>query len=383
MKQVDLSNLPTFTSGNNKGKINWVSSVGYKINFIYNDESGQLLIKDYDKKTFYVTIEYNAKVMNIRSTNLKLCHISKLFGYGEYKYKVGDIINTKSGKIKIIQTIKNKKIDKEKIYYCKCLNCGYKRIIREHSFVNGNGCPKCGDGVSYPEKFIIEMFSQLQEKFQIQKVFKWSEKKKYDIFVKKQHMIIEVNGLQHYSGNFGKFVQEIIREDQIKKSLALKHNIKNYIYIDARKSDPEYIKTSIINSDLPKFYNLNSINWKKCDIQACNSYIKLVCNDWNNYISVKELSKKYHLCTRTIQNYLRKGNKLNWCIYNKHINMSGHPSSTAKKVLCTTTGKIFNSQKEAAKFYNIYETGIGDCCNGRISTAGKFNGEKLKWKHIA
>jgi len=385
MKSIDLSNLPTFQSGNNKGKIDWVSSIGYKIKFTYNNISDSLLIKDYNKNNFYVLIEYNSKTMNIRSTNLKQCRIGKLFGFREYKFKIGDIINTRSGQMQILKLTKksnNKKTVNEKAYICKCLNCGYQKIMRQHSIIAGNGCEKCGDGVSYPEKFVIAMLSQLQIDFQVQKIFKWSGKKRYDIYIPQHKIIIEVNGEQHYTDAFNTTATAVQKEDNLKKKLALKHNIKNYIFINARKSTMEYISNSILNSNISKFYDLNSINWNKCDIQASNSYIKLVCEDWNNNKTVKELSKKYHLCTDTIQIYLRKGNNLHWCVYDKHINMSKSYKIT-KKVICITTGKEFNSIKEATEYYKIYQSGISDCCRGRISFAGKLNGEKLRWKYVA
>ena len=53
-----------------------------------------------------------------------------------------------------------------------------------------------------------------------------------------------------------------------------------------------------------------------------------------------------------------------------------------KKAICITTGKIFNSQTEAAIYYNIVQKNISLCCKGKRNSAGKLSdGTKLQWKY--
>ena len=62
---------------------------------------------------------------------------------------------------------------------------------------------------------------------------------------------------------------------------------------------------------------------------------------------------------------------------------SKHPQ--ARKVQCITTGKKFNTVKEAAEFYCIYDgTHISACCKGKLKSAGKhpITGEKLVWRYL-
>ena len=83
------------------------------------------------------------------------------------------------------------------------------------------------------------------------------------------------------------------------------------------------------------------------------------------------------------------------CIYDKHINMSNaqklkmkninynHPKY-CKQVKCITTGKVFDSIKEAREFYNIKnKTGISDCLSGKCKTCGKdpVTQEPLRWEY--
>ena len=56
-----------------------------------------------------------------------------------------------------------------------------------------------------------------------------------------------------------------------------------------------------------------------------------------------------------------------------------HPRATM--VICITTGKIFNTIKEASEFYNIDSGHISACCNGKRKSAGKLNGNKLIWMY--
>ena len=54
-----------------------------------------------------------------------------------------------------------------------------------------------------------------------------------------------------------------------------------------------------------------------------------------------------------------------------------------KKAICITTGKIFNSQTEAAIYYNIAQKDISLCCKGKRNSAGKLSdGTKLQWKYV-
>lgn len=58
-----------------------------------------------------------------------------------------------------------------------------------------------------------------------------------------------------------------------------------------------------------------------------------------------------------------------------------HPQ--AKKVICITTGEIFNYIKEATKKYNVDNSSITKCCKGYRKTSGKhpITGEKLEWSY--
>ena len=60
----------------------------------------------------------------------------------------------------------------------------------------------------------------------------------------------------------------------------------------------------------------------------------------------------------------------------------GKPAYNRIKVICITTGKIFNSQTEAGNYYNVAQKNISLCCTGKRKSAGELNGVRLQWKYL-
>ena len=88
-----------------------------------------------------------------------------------------------------------------------CPICGYIKNIRIDRFTYVPfSCPRCGDNVSYPNKFICEFLNQLSQcsnmLFKSEKVFGWSKhlvnaktRRTYDFYIYvPEHIIIEAHG---------------------------------------------------------------------------------------------------------------------------------------------------------------------------------------------
>ena len=61
----------------------------------------------------------------------------------------------------------------------------------------------------------------------------------------------------------------------------------------------------------------------------------------------------------------------------------GYKNPKSKKVICITTGEIFDTIREAANRYNICSGNISYCCKGKRKYCGKNkNNEPLIWKYI-
>ena len=212
---------------------------------------------------------------------------------------------------------------------------------------------------------------------------------KYDFYIPSINCIIETHGKQHYEESTGSWhnLKVVQKNDKHKEILAKNNNIINYIIIDCRESNLDWIRNSIMNSDLPKLLNFkeDDINWLECHEFACNSLIKIACDYWNNeYKNTNDIGKIMKLNRNTITKYLKQGAKLGWCDYDpkKEIkyNLNMIHNNKYKQVICISTGEIFNSQKDVKDKYNII---VSACCRGKTKSAGKHpeTGEPLKWMY--
>jgi len=277
----------------------------------------------------------------------------------------------------------------------KCPKCGYiKNRKVKYLSIDGFSCPKCGDGFSYPEKFLFSLLEQLYLDFKPQltkNILEWCVNFRYDFYIINLNCIIETHGIQHYKDSSGFYLKTLEEEqvnDKIKMQLALDNNIKNYIIIDCRKSDLEWIKNSIMQSELPQLLNFKEedIDWLKCHEWACGSLVKVVCDYWNRGIkNTQSIAGKLNINRATIVKYLKIGKELNWCDYNakeesiKSLNLVYKNNS--KKVILLNTGEIFNSIVEASKNCNVNKNSIISCCKSKLKSAGKLNNEKMIWKY--
>jgi predicted transcriptional regulator len=215
-----------------------------------------------------------------------------------------------------------------------CPDCGRLKIIDINDLHNTKSISCiCSDNISYPEKTIYSVIEQLNLNFQTQlnkTTFKWCDKYKYDFYFEldNEKYIIETHGEQHYCRSFerikgAKTLEQEIENDKIKRELAISNGIKeeNYIVIDCRKSQLEWIKDNkdgILKSILNELFDLSKIDWFKVEEFALSSRVKEACELWNNDIqSTREIGNMMKLSQATIITYLKKGsNKLNWCEYN-------------------------------------------------------------------
>lgn len=158
-----------------------------------------------------------------------------------------------------------------------CPKCGEKKINSIKDIVKNQsiGC-SCGKGTSYPEKIFIEMLKQLRVKF-IKEYnsnnFLEGTNRRYDFYIPSKNLIIEAHGEQHYTEveKWGS-LEHTQKNDVYKKEMALDYGIENYIVIDCRKSEVDYIKQNIMISKLSKIFDLTNIDWQLCHEYATGIY---------------------------------------------------------------------------------------------------------------
>lgn len=213
-----------------------------------------------------------------------------------------------------------------------CPECG--KILKNKQILSvykqGLSCPVCGKKPSLGERIMYQVLymlnGQLDCDFDYDKPYDWSNSKRYDFLfiLNGVTYIVETHGNQHYSYD-QQFKNSTLAlqksNDLYKYNLAIDNNIvepDNYIVIDCRKSDFDYIKTNILNSKLNELFQLNDFDWEFCFKESATPTLKRVCEAWNKGLhSYEELISELHMYRTTIQKYLSQGRKLGMCDYTR------------------------------------------------------------------
>ena len=267
----------------------------------------------------------------------------------------------------------------------KCPKCQYVYQRQPNQMSTYlNKCPACSDAVSYPEKFMAAVLRQISLPYEQQKMFDWANRKRYDFFIGEMHLIIEVNGKQHYEGMFSRNADEMYEDDREKRELALANHIKEYITLDCRHSTIEWMRDAIMSSLLPTllFFDEEDIDWEFCHQEALNSSTHEICEAYNHGQTVKEIAIWFDCSQTTIRTHLKKGALLGLCDYDVAKVAEQTKIENGRRVLATmckpvaqydTNGTLialFPSIQEAQR-----QTGIKDICavlKGRRKTKGGY-----------
>lgn len=307
-----------------------------------------------------------------------------------YEESLGHYCKTHSLEFLLEDFIDNNIISPNKIskgsgrkYKFKCPRCSNLKETEPKTLLSrGFSCSRCGDGISYPEKIMFNLLEQLGISFATQKKFSWADGKLYDFFLPSFNIVIETHGLQHYSGwgTIGN-IEKIQENDRIKESLAKNNGIRLYVVIDCRESSLEWMKNSIVNSELSNLFNLTNIDWFKCHEYSCNSLIKLSCDIWNEGIrSANEIGKILGFSSATISKYLKKGYVIGWCDYDPREAKrdSGKKAGIRKRkpvTQFTMDGEYlrdWDSMVEVEKELGIHNSKIASVCKGKRKSTGGF-----------
>jgi hypothetical protein len=366
---------------------------------IYNNKSGIIKILNEIKIKNRCGYKYKCLICGnediIRERNLicgngcNVCSGKKVLkGYNDLWTTYPEIANL----------LKNKQIGHQitfgshKKYIFICKNCGCEKYMQVNNIIRrGLSCINCSDKFPYSEKFMANLLLQLNIKYEHRKTFDWSNNKEYDFYIPNTNCIIETHGEQHYKNikHWNIKLEEISKNDKYKEQIALSNKIKNYIIIDCKRSEYEYIKSTIIKSKLLKLLNFEdkNINWLKCHEYACDTLVKNTCELWNNKKDTLEISNILKLHRTTIIKYLKQGSILKWCDYDpkKEMVISAKNASEHRrtKIICLTTFELFDSLKDAKIKYNIESSNIVNCCKNKRNFTGKHpeTNESLKWMY--
>lgn len=279
-------------------------------------------------------------------------------------------------------------------YICPCCGNEYYLQIQNVTKAGKVPCDICNDGFSYPNKFMANLLSQLNIAYEKEYSPDWISPKKYDFYfqINNKNYIVEMDGGLGHGNSFGKPFQKHLDDgitiDKYKDKMAKNHGI-SVIRIDCNYTSKrfEYITNSILNSYLAELFDLNAIDFKKCDLASNDNIFRAVLIDLQNGLyDTKVLSRKHKLGESTIRNYINTAIESN-IISQKAVNQYRFESRKKKisdsknqKVLCIETNEIFDSYKDANK---KYRAALSQYFNKNGKSSGKLpDGTKLTWKKL-
>lgn len=211
-----------------------------------------------------------------------------------------------------------------------CPDCGRKRKkplqIRILYRTRSIGCV-CGDGYSYPNKFMFSLLEQLLKQKKITEFDNeysddWTDRRKFDFLVllapEDKRIIIEMDG---GLGHGNKCIDDNISPEESKtidawKDLKAKEQGIPVYRIDARQSEMEYLKDSI-SRVISSLIDLNDISWEEADKFAISNLAKQVCQYYekNKPLTTEQLGKIFHIAQSTALSYIQRGEQYGWCSY--------------------------------------------------------------------
>lgn len=269
----------------------------------------------------------------------------------------------------------------EKKVWWKCPCCG-EHLYKKISNVNSRGliCNKCSDGISLPNRFMYNILSQLNISFETEYIIEGANYR-YDFYIPKHDLIIEMQGKQHYNGwNSNSIKKEVVQlNDKNKRDYALLLGIKNYVQIDAKETTKNYLKESIESSDLSQLFDLSRIDWEACLLDSVKSFVSICADFYNLGLSTQEISNKVSYSCSSVTTWLKTATELGLCNW---IPSKGFLEEE-KPVICITTNKKYCSISEAARSTKLNPQNISSVCNKNRNYCGiNENGNPMVWRFL-
>ena len=377
-KYIDTSVLPK----NSHGRIKWTANI--PMEFHYDKIYGHLtILRRIDNLHFEVKIETNNKIIQgvMSRDAIRSCSLGNLL-----KDKIIDTDPWMMTYMCDIEDAKKYSHQSNQYIDVKCPYCG---IIKQMSISNlyqyGFSCPRCSDGISYPNKFMFDLLTQLKIPFKNEvskkeEGFDWVQDYRYDFYVEidEAKYFIEMDGGFH-------LYEETKNTDMIKDNLAKQHGV-NVIRIDCMyhsKNRSDYVKNSILNSVLPDILHFSEedIDWQSCNAYGINSLMVKVCELWNNSIhSVQTIARVLCISRETVKKYLKEGNEAGMCDYDiqyrrTHVTCNKEINVYKENKFCGTFNSFTELSAVSDELFGVHFVGrlMSECCYHKRDTYKGFS----------
>ena len=357
--------LPRHKYGKNIGKVKWQETVGMVVPMLYQNVEYLVKIEDFNTKSRKVTINiinhnFNKIDFQIRARDFLYCHLGLLvhniYANPNSPYRQAIIDSVGEEQAKKLTSNSRQEIN------LVCPNCKKIKTIKLNKlFRSGLGC-ECGDGISYPEKLMINVLKSLNITYKRQISYD-NKKHKYDFYLPQYDVILETHGLQHYEEkqNWGGFVKQQ-NNDKEKRIIAINNGIKdeNYHEVDCRYSTLEWCRPNIEKA-LSKYIDISILtdeDWQEFDKKNQNSVVYELCKYYseNPNLTVEELMEIFDLSNSCVSIYLHKGNDYGWCNYDSDWYMKQIKNEKEERKQQVIDYKLQNptvTQKEIAKIFGV------------------------------
>lgn len=239
---------------------------------------------------------------------------------------INDIPTTASWMIQFfqggIEEAKKYTKSSNKLIYPICPDCGRikEKPIKINNVYNKKsiGCKCSYKGISYPERFMIQVLDQLNITYEWQFNPEWLCGRRFDFCIEQFKLIIETDGrLGHGYYTWGGGLDTTSKKiDKWKDRIAEEQGYK-IIRIDCSNSNFTYIKENIVKSELKNYFDFSMVDFSKCEKKSLTNFCKEICLYFEKHkpITCKELSDIFNCATYTVTTYLKKGTEIGWCNY--------------------------------------------------------------------
>lgn len=258
------------------------------------------------------------------------------------------------------------------LFKCSSNNCDDTKMMVVSSLVkHGYSCPRCSTGTSYPERFFTSYLKQysIEHEYQV----KFNDFKgyifDYKIVLNGEIYLVETHGAQHYlTEDDGYYSVELVQKsDSAKREYARRNNI-NYIELDCRKSDFNFIKKQINkNKHLPNINKKDeAVIMTQIETSSKYDVQKMIELYTVDKLSTYQIAEEYNLSDPTVATILKRNN----------VKLRGKK----RMVRCIETGVVYESGSEASRQTGIGQGNINTCCRGERKTSGGYSWEYVDEK---